>query len=58
MCNEDYLSRDGIGDQEDKEDLERSGENSLGQESLKQCDCGPMPPGGQRGEEDKNCSLS
>jgi hypothetical protein len=32
--------RDGIGDQEDKEDFERSGENSLGLEDLERCDCG------------------
>jgi hypothetical protein len=37
--------REGIGD---REDLERSGENSLGQESLERCGCKPMSPGGQK----------
>jgi hypothetical protein len=31
-----------------KENFERSGENRLGQEGLERCDCGPMPPGGQK----------
>jgi hypothetical protein len=44
-----YLeTRNGIGDQEDKEDLERSGEKVLGQEGLERCGCRPMPPGGQK----------
>jgi hypothetical protein len=34
--------------QEDKADLERLGENGLGQEGLERCDCGLMPPGGQK----------
>jgi hypothetical protein len=40
--------RNGIGDQEDKEDLERSRENSLGQEGLERCGSSPMPPGGEK----------
>jgi hypothetical protein len=37
-----YLeTRDGIGDQEDKEGLER-------------CDCRPMPPGGQKMKKNNN----
>jgi hypothetical protein len=32
----------GIGDQEDKEELERSVENSFGQEGLERCNCGPI----------------
>jgi hypothetical protein len=40
-------AQNGIGHQEDKEDLERSGENGLGQEDLERCGHRPMPPGGQ-----------
>jgi hypothetical protein len=36
------------GDQDDKKDIERTRENSLGQEGLERCGCRPMPPGGQR----------
>jgi hypothetical protein len=38
--------QNGIG--EDKEDLVRSGENSLGQEGLERCGCRSMPPGDQK----------
>lgn len=41
-------TRNGIGNQEDKEDLGRSGENSLGQEGLVRCGCRHMLSGGQK----------
>jgi hypothetical protein len=31
-----------------QEGLERSGENGLGQVGLERCGCRPMPPGGER----------
>jgi hypothetical protein len=44
-----YLeTQDVIGDQEDKDDLERSEENGLEQEGLERCGCRPMPSGGQK----------
>jgi hypothetical protein len=41
-------ARKEIEDQEDKEDLERSGENDL--EVSERCGCRHMPPRGQKGE--------
>jgi hypothetical protein len=46
-----------IGDQEDKEDFQRSGENSLGQEGLERCGCRSMPPGGQKVKKKKPGEL-
>jgi hypothetical protein len=38
------------------EDLERSGENGLGQEGLKRCGCRPMLPGGQKVKKKNQCT--
>jgi hypothetical protein len=49
MQTQKYLeTRNGIGDQDDKEDLEKSAENHLGQESLERYGCGLMPIEGQK----------
>jgi hypothetical protein len=44
-----YLeTQDGIGGEEDKEDLARFGESGLGQGGLERCGCGSIPPGCQK----------
>jgi hypothetical protein len=51
-------TRNGIGNQEDKKDLEISGENGIVQDGLERCGGRHMPPEGQKAKKESNEILS